>query len=185
MPRDCMSTSQRIAEDFSISLDKVFSHNGGTSMINWDEARKSFVEIEKIPCLFSEIFLKLLDDNNLKPRDFIDLSGIPAMTVYQWTWGSKCTDPNHLLKLCVIFDVSYDYLFFGKGLDPSEKTKMLQEKEARIMKLEQELWLKEEELKNQMELFDAEKNKEILSKNMEEITNGYFDQKTREGQRAS
>lgn len=180
-----LDTPQRIAKDFSISLDKVFSHNGGTSMINWDEARKSFVEIEKIPCLFSEIFLKLLDDNNLKPRDFIDLSGIPAMTVYQWTWGSKCTDPNHLLKLCVIFDVSYDYLFFGKGLDPSEKTKMLQEKEARIMKLEQELWLKEEELKNQMELFDAEKNKEILAKAKNEIASNYLNREMTTNEMAS
>lgn len=191
MPRDFFHTVERIETTKKPHLDKVFFKRKKLMKIDWEKVQNKLDDIDShviskrlkydpktnsnitydhrdydMPCMFSAIFVKLLEKHGLGAKEFSELSNIPRMTVYQWTTGANCEDPRHRLKLKVIFNVDDDYLFWGKGICEEERKRLLKEAEEKALKAEQENWFLAEEAERQMSLFNevVEENTKLKRK---------------------
>lgn len=155
----------RNEQDYLISTGTI-SQRGVEMSINWHEIQGDLRKRENHECIFSEIFKELLLENNLTPKEFSSLANIPQTTVYQWTWGMKCEDPNHLAKLFDIFNVDFHYLFFGIGLSKEDQERLIEERDRKALEHEKKIFFLEQELRSQMDMFaNVEKeNKELKLK---------------------
>lgn len=61
--------------------------------------------------MFTDIFNKLLDENDLTRGKFAAMSGIPYPTVVGWTSMGRLPDYVAIKKIADFFHCSVDYLF--------------------------------------------------------------------------
>jgi transcriptional regulator with XRE-family HTH domain len=59
---------------------------------------------------FKEVFIDLLDENNLNMKQFAEKSSIPYTTVVGWLKLGRLPDYTALLKISDFFNCSLDYL---------------------------------------------------------------------------
>lgn len=134
-------------------------------------------------CVFPQMLEKLMVGKKISQADLSRKLNIPATTVSQWCAKDKShaerstvKDSGHTLALLEFFSCTYEYLFFGEGLNEKELNKMIEEVIAEKAKLEAQLAMSELEKKHlqqkldaiqkgQLTFFDNEVNSEILAKN--------------------
>lgn len=155
MPRDSICTLWRNPKEIIISVDKVFSHNGGSMRISQGEIEKAMsqaIENDR-EYIFSALFRDWLSRNKMLVSDFVRMTGIKQMTAYQWSWDSTPRDPKFIDFFCKLWDCSIEYMFFGEGMEKTEKDRLLEESEKSTQKKDQDIFLMAAEIEQQQFLF--------------------------------
>lgn len=136
-----LNTPQRTGEVNSCSLASL-DHHGG--------------EIMQAPkVVFTEILFELMDRKGIEVQKqmAVDLS-IPPTTLYQWTYTKAIVqDHQHIYRLCKYFNVSYEYLIFGIGIDPEELKEICDRQAEKIAQLESSQAMLEAELRHLQQSF--------------------------------
>lgn len=130
---DFLALVQSIADPESASERRTNCMKKGLSM-NVDCLRTRIVfpdlhnkDIREIgvmkPCL-SQNLKRLLEGRGLSAKSLAKEIGVPPSTISSYLAGKKATySPEHLAAISQYFEVTVDYLLFGKGLDvPSLNT---------------------------------------------------------------
>ncbi|HCC35580.1 MAG TPA: XRE family transcriptional regulator [Ruminococcaceae bacterium] len=67
-----------------------------------------------------EKLIQLKTERNLLQKDIAEGSGLLLRTYQRYEYGERLPDTDALIKLCIYFDVSADYLL-GLSSDPTRR----------------------------------------------------------------